>query len=135
LGDYDFDSTKLNLSVNIPLFTGGYRLSRLKAAGIEQEKAAIALSQRRNRIESELLELRLRLDEAARRVEAARLIEETARRAVVLSQSAYTNGLTTQLTVAEAINRLGEAQLGVQSAIFEYRSAWYDWELAAGMMQ
>jgi outer membrane protein TolC len=135
LGDYDFDSTKLSLSINIPLFAGGYRLSRLKAAGIEQEKAAIALSQRRDKIESELLELRLRLEEAARRIEAARLIEETARRAVALSQSAYTNGLTTQLTVAEAINRLGTAQLGVQSAIFEYRSAYYDWELAAGMLK
>jgi outer membrane protein TolC len=131
-GDYDFDSSKLSLNVNVPLFAGGYRLSRVNAAKIEQEKAAIALSQRRDRIESELLELHLRLDEAARRIEAARLIEDTARRAVALSQSAYTNGLTTQLTVAEAINRLGEAGLGLQSAIYEYRCAIYDWELAVG---
>jgi outer membrane protein TolC len=133
LGDYDFTSSKLSLNVSIPLFAGGYRLSRVKAAGIEQEKAAIALSQRRRGIESELIELRLRLDEAAQRVEAARLIEETARRAVSLAQSSYANGLTTQLTVAEAVNRLGEARLGLQSAIFEYRSVCYDWEFAAGM--
>jgi outer membrane protein TolC len=132
LGDYDFTSSKLSLNVNVPLFAGGYRLSRVKAAGIEQEKAAIALSQRRRNIESELIELRLRLDEAAQRVESARLIEETARRAVSLAQSSYANGLTTQLTVAEAVNRLGEARLGLQSAIFEYRSVCYDWEFAAG---
>ncbi|MDR1211647.1 MAG: TolC family protein [Spirochaetaceae bacterium] len=133
LGDYDFTSSKLSLSVNVPLFAGGYRLSRVKAAGIEQEKAAIALSQRRRGIESELIELRLRLDEAAQRVESARLIEETAQRAVSLAQSSYANGLTTQLTVAEAVNRLGEARLGLQSAIFEYRSICYDWEFAAGL--
>jgi outer membrane protein TolC len=72
------------------------------------------------------------LDEAARRVESARLIEETARRAVSLAQSSYANGLTTQLTVAEAVNRLGDARLGLQSAIFDYRSICYDWEFAAG---
>jgi outer membrane protein TolC len=132
LGDYDFNSSKLSLSVNIPLFAGGYRLSRVKAAGIEQEKAGIALAQRRRGIESELIELGLRLDEAARRIESARLIEETAGRAVSLAQSSYTNGLATQLTVAEAVNRLGEARLGLQSAVFEYRSLCYDWEFATG---
>ncbi|GHT77360.1 adeC/adeK/oprM family multidrug efflux complex outer membrane factor [Spirochaetia bacterium] len=133
VGDYDISSSKLSLNVNIPLFAGGYRLARVAAARIEQEKAHIALSQNRNKIESALLELRLRLDEAAQRLESARLIEETAQRAVALSQSAYANGLITQLTVAEAINRLGEAQLGLSSAIFEYRSLYYDWELATGM--
>ncbi|MDR2607353.1 MAG: TolC family protein [Treponema sp.] len=135
IGDYDFNSSKLSLSVNIPLFAGGYRLSRINAARIEQEKTGIALSKSRSRIESTLLELRLRLDEAAQRIESARLIEETARRAVALSQSAYANGLTTQLTVAEAINRLGEAQLGLQSSIFEYHTVYYDWELATGVQE
>jgi outer membrane protein TolC len=135
LGDYDFNSAQLGLNVTIPLFVGGYRLSRIKAAGIEQEKADLALFKKRNAVESELLELRLRLNEASQRVESARLITETAQRAVTLSQTAYTNGLTTQFTVTEAVNRLGEAQLGLQSAIFEYRSASYDWELAVGMMK
>jgi outer membrane protein TolC len=131
-GDYDFTSSKLSLSVTIPLFAGGYRLARVQAAGIEQEKAAVAVSQRRSQIESELLELRLRLDEAAQQIESARLIEGTARRAVALSQSSYANGVITQLTVAEAVNRLGEAQLGLESAVFEYLALYYDWELAVG---
>jgi outer membrane protein TolC len=134
VGDYDFNSAKLGLSVNIPLFVGGYRLSKIKAAGIEQEKADLALLKKRDAVESEIIGLRLRLNEAAERVESARLIVETARRAVTLSQTAYTNGLATQFTVTEAVNRLGESQLGLQSAIFEYRSAYYDWELATGMM-
>jgi outer membrane protein TolC len=68
-------------------------------------------------------------------VESARLIVETAQRAVNLSRTAYTNGSATQFTVTEAVNRLGEARLGLQSAIFEYRSTYYDWELAAGMLR
>jgi outer membrane protein TolC len=135
LGDADFNSARLGLSVTIPLFTGGYRLSRIKAAGIEQEKADLALLKKRDAVESELIGLQLRLDEAAQRIESARLIVETARRALSLSQTAYTNGLATQFTVTEAVNRLGEAQLGLQSAIFEYRSTSYDWELASGMMK
>jgi outer membrane protein len=132
---YDFNSAQLGLTVTMPLFVGGYRLSRIKAAGIEQEKADLSLLKKRNAVESELLELQLRLNEAAQRVESARLITETAQRAVTLSQTAYANGLTTQFTVTEAVNRLGEARLGLHSAIFEYRSAHYDWELAAGMMK
>jgi outer membrane protein TolC len=135
IGDYDFNSAQLGLAVTIPLFVSGYRLSRIKAAGIEQEKADLALRKKRDAVESEIIGLQLRLNEAAERVESARLIAETAQRAVALSQTAYANGLATQLTVTEAVNRLGESRLGLQSAIFEYRSAWYDWELAAGMMK
>jgi outer membrane protein TolC len=133
--DDDFSSAQFSLNVNIPLFAGGYRLSRIQAARLEWEKADLALRIKRDAIERELIELRLRLNEASEQVESARLITETAQRAVTLSQTAYTNGLTTQFTVTEAVNRLGEARLGLQSAIFEYRSAWYDWELAAGIMR
>ncbi|GHU64471.1 alkaline protease secretion protein AprF [Spirochaetia bacterium] len=132
MGDNDFDSAQLSLKVNVPLFAGGYRLSRMKTAQLEQEKADITLLNRRDKIESELSGLSLQFKEASQRVESARLIVAAAERAVTLSQSAYTNGLITQLTVAEAINRLGEAQLGLQSAIFEYRASYYDWELATG---
>jgi hypothetical protein len=48
------------------------------------------------------------------------------------SQTAFTNGLVTQLSVTEAANRLDEASLGLQSAVCEYRLACYDWEIASG---
>ncbi|GHU70408.1 hypothetical protein FACS189450_04800 [Spirochaetia bacterium] len=41
--------------------------------------------------------------------------------------------LATQLTVADAINKLGSARLGLHSAIFEYRSAYYDLENTVGL--
>jgi outer membrane protein TolC len=131
-GDSDYTSTQLPLGVSIPVFAGGYRLSRVRAARIEQEKTSLALAKKQNDIETELIGIRLRLNEAGERIEAARLIETAARRARALSQTAFTNGLVTRLSVTEAANRLDEASLGLQSAVCEYLLAWYDWEAALG---
>ncbi|GHU90038.1 outer membrane efflux protein [Spirochaetia bacterium] len=135
VGDYDFDSAALSLKVSIPLFAGGYRLAKMKAAKLEQEKADIALLNKRDAIESDLSKLSLRFKEAVQRVESARLIAAAAERAVSLSQTAYANGLATQLTVADAVNKLGAARLGLHSAIFEYRASYYDWENTAGLVK
>jgi outer membrane protein TolC len=61
---------------------GGYRLSRVRAARIEEEKASLALAKKQSDVESELIGIRLRLNEASERIEAARLIETAARRAL-----------------------------------------------------
>ena len=132
-GDYDFNSASLSLGVKLSLFTGGLRLARMKEAAVGQEKASLAILKKEDAVESELMALQLRFDEAARRMESARLIEDTAKRAVAMSHTAYANGLATQLSVAEAVNKLDQARLGLQNAIFEYRCAWYDWELATGV--
>jgi outer membrane protein TolC len=131
-GDYDYSAAQLTLGLNVPIFAGGYRLSRVRAARIEQEKASLALTKKQNDIETALIEIRLRLNEAGERIEAARLIETAARRALALSQTAFANGLGTQLSVTEAANRLDEASLGLQSAVCEYHLAYYDWETASG---
>jgi outer membrane protein TolC len=131
-GDYDYTAAQLTLGVNIPLFAGGYRLSRVKAARIEQEKASLNLMKKQSDIERELIGIKLRLSEANERIETARLIESAARRAHGLAETAFDNGLVTRLSVTEAANRLDEASLGLQSAVCEYRLAWYDWELASG---
>lgn len=132
IGDYDYSAMKLDLLLNVPLFTGGYRLSKVKEAKLEQEKADLSLARKRDTIESELAETRLRLNEAAERIKTAQLTESMAQRAVTLSQNAYTNGLVTQLSVNQAIDNLNQASLGFQNAIYEYLVAWYDWELATG---
>jgi outer membrane protein TolC len=134
-GDYDYTAAQVTLGATIPIFAGGYRLSRVRAARIEQEKASLALVKKQSDIESELIGIRLRLNETSERIEAARLIETAARRALALSQTAFTNGLVTQLSVTEAANRLDEASLGLQSAVCEYRLAWYDWEIASGSVE
>jgi outer membrane protein TolC len=78
-GDFDLTTAQLSIGVTIPLFTGGYRLALVKAARIEQEKASLALLKNRNAIESDLIELELRLSEAQERIESAQLVENTGR--------------------------------------------------------
>jgi outer membrane protein TolC len=102
VGDYDFNSAAVGITVNIPIFTGGAHLARINAARLEQERSNIALLQREKSIETELLELRLRLDEARAHHTSAYRTVETARRAVTLAETAYVNGQATYLTVADA---------------------------------
>ncbi|MCL1837618.1 MAG: TolC family protein [Treponema sp.] len=134
-GDYDNlpGTATLGFTLSVPLMAGGARLARMKAAQIEQEKAIIALSQRETAIESEIRELQLRLEDARQRFESAYLTVETARRAVSLAQSAFTNGQATYLTVMDAQDKLDLVWLNFINVNFEYLSAYYDWELATGL--
>jgi outer membrane protein TolC len=131
-GDYDYNAASLGISVTVPLFTGGYRLALLKAAKVEQEKARLSIIKKQNEIESELLECRLRFDDAYARTQTALAIVEMAGRALELAQRSYNNGLATQLSVTEAADRSAQARLGLESAIYDCFAAYYDWELAAG---
>ena len=132
IDDKDFNSLTFGLTVNIPIMAGGARMANVKKARLEQEKNTIALSQRETAIESELIEVLLRLEDARRRFESAYRTVETARRAVALAQSAYTNGQATLLTVADAQDKLDMVWLNFTNVNLEYLSAYYDWELATG---
>jgi outer membrane protein TolC len=132
-GDYDFNSAALGINVRIPILTGGARIARMKAAQLEQEKTLIALSQKETAIESELIELLLRLDDAQQRHESSYRTVETARRAIALAQAAYTNGQATYLSVVDAQDKLDMVWLNFANIGFEYLSAFYDWELATGI--
>jgi outer membrane protein TolC len=55
---------------------------------------------------------------------------ETARRAVALAQSAYSNGQATYLSVADAQDKLDMVWLNFANISVEYLSAYYDYELA-----
>lgn len=129
---YEFDTMQLGATVTLPLFTGGYRLSLMETAKIEQEKQALRLSQKRRDIEQDLTSIRLRLETARRGIETARLVAETAQRASALSKAAFDSGLATQLSVSQASTNLDQARLGLLNAQYEYRSAYYDWEQSVG---
>lgn len=131
--DYTYHGMQLGLIVNVPLFTGGYRVSLMHSAKIAHEQAAIELMKKRNDIEAELTSLMLRLGETRERIASATLLEAAAQRALELAQGAYTAGMATQLSVSEAASRRDQARLGLQQAIYEYRAAYYDWNLATGM--
>jgi outer membrane protein TolC len=128
----DITSASLGLTVTLPLFTGGYRLSLMKQARTAQDRANINIEKKRGDIEREILSVKLRLEEAYGRIDSARAAENAASRASALAQTSFANGLATQLTMDEALTRHEQARLGLFNALYEYRAAYYDWELAVG---
>lgn len=130
--EYDYTPVQLGVSVTLPIATGGYRLSLMQSAKINLDRAATEIAKKRDDIERELVSVRLRLDEARRRIDSARLVEEAARRAAERSKASFANGLATQLQVAQAATNLDQALVGVHNAIYQYKAAYYDWELATG---
>ena len=132
-GDYNFSAASFGLIVNIPILTGGARAARIQSARLSQEKTIIAMAQRETAIESEIIELQLRLEDAHQRLDSSYRTVETARRAVALAQTAFTNGQATYLNVMDAQDKLDMIWLNFANVNFEYLSAYYDWELAVGV--
>ena len=130
---YNYNLASLGVFVSIPILTGGERLARMDAAKAAQEKSIIALSQKETAIESELMGLQLRLEDAKQQSESSLQTVETARRALALAQTAYTNGQATYLNVMDAQDKADLVWLNFANLTFEYLSAYYDWELATGV--
>jgi len=131
-GDYNYSLASLGITVTIPILAGGARLARMDAAKLEEEKSLLALSQKKTAVESELLELRLRLEDAQQLSDSSYKTVETARRAVTLAQTAYANGQATYLNVMDAQDKLDMVWLSFANSGYEYLSAYYDWQLAVG---
>jgi outer membrane protein TolC len=123
---------QLSITASIPLFTGGYRSALIRSANIERARADVAIQKSRYASEQELMSLMLEMRVAKQKMESAETLEAAALRAMLLSQTALENGLGTRLTVSEAITNLAKTRLNYQHAIFEYRAAYYDWQLAVG---
>ena len=130
--DYDYNSLQLGLSVSVPVYTGGYRRSLMESARIEMESSSLRVMKAQDEIEQELLSLYYRMQEAGKRLESARTLEEAAARAYDLARASLENGFGTQLAVSQASARYSQASVNLRFAVYNYRSVYYDWELAVG---
>jgi outer membrane protein TolC len=128
----NYSVLQLNLTASIPLFVGGYRTSLVRDANISRARAEINIQKSRNTIEQELLSLVLKMGEARQKLQSAETLEAAAVRAMTLAQASLENGLGTRLSVSEANTNLARTRLNLQRAVFDYRTAYYDWQLAVG---
>lgn len=130
--DSDYTAMSFGATLTVPLFTGGYKVSLMESAKIQQQQQDQKIAQKRADIEQELVGLQLQLTTSKANLESARLVAETAQRAFKLAKAAFDNGLATQLSVSQASTNLDQSRLGFLNAEYEYRSAYYDWEQATG---
>lgn len=133
--DYSYEAMIVGLNVTMPLYIGGYRFSLIETAKLQKEQAGIRIRQKQDEIQQDIVSIHLRMEEAKESIESAKTMESVALRASSLAQSAFDNGLGTRLSVSEAATNLSGARLNLQNAIYAYRSAWYDWELATGQYE
>ena len=130
--DYEYSALQATVSATLPLYTGGYRMALVKAAEIQKEQTAVKTGKLEDSIDQEIRSIRMRLEEASLRLDSARSLETASSRAYSLAETAFVNGLGTQLSVSQAHTNLSGARLNLQNAIYEYRAACYDWEFATG---
>jgi len=129
---YDYTAAQLGIKIALPLFTGGYRPSKVKEAEIGRETARLQIQKKKDEIEQDLVSAQLRMKESSRKIESARALADASLRASSLARIAFENGLGTQLAVSQANTNTAQAKLNLQNAIYEYRTAYYDWESASG---
>ena len=120
------------VSLSIPIFQGGFQIAQLQKAKIELNKARINIEKSRENIYNEITNIYLRLNEAHQRISSARATLKTAEKAFAIAETTMKNGLATQLELKDARIGYDEARLTIFLAIFDYLSAYFDWEQAVG---
>ena len=135
--DWVFDENRNNswiagVTLNIPIFTGGYTSARVQRAQLELNKNQLRLERQRREIHTELENIQLRLKQARARCNAAATTLTAAAKAFQIAEEGAATGLVSQLELKDARLFYDQAQLGRYSAAWEYLDAWLDWQLALG---
>ncbi|MBN2426489.1 MAG: TolC family protein [Calditrichaceae bacterium] len=121
-----------NLTLNIPIYLGGYVGAQVQKAKVDLDKTEIQLNKMKEEIEKDLNNIHLRLKEAEQRIKSAQSTLTTTKKAFHIAQVSADNGLITQLELKDARLFNDQAQLNFYSAVYDYLDAYFDWELAIG---
>ncbi len=125
-------AVQLSVTVNLPVYTGGYLEAKLAAGKIDSEKNEISLAKKREDVRNELTSVRLRLDEARTRIDTAALLVAAAQKAFDQAGLSLKSGMVTQIQLSQASLNLDGSRIQYYSAVYEYLAAYFDWELASG---
>ena len=125
-------AVQLGLKIALPVYEGGYRSAKLAEEEIGLKKSALQIVQKQEDIQTELTSTKLRLDEARQRIENANSVQTVAQRAFDRATVSFKNGVATQLQLNQATLNLEGSRLAFLSAVYDYRAAFFDWELAVG---
>jgi len=123
---------QIGFKITLPVFEGGYRSAKLAEEEIGLKKSDLQIAQKQEEIQTELTSVKLRLDEARQRIENASAVQTVAQRAFDRASVSFKSGVATQLQLNQATLSLEGSRLAFLSAVYDYRAAYFDWELAVG---
>jgi len=128
----DNDNVILGISLNIPIFSGGFNIAQVRKARAEVDKVKTRIDKADDNIQIELQNIMLRIREANQRIMATRKSGNVAERTFELAQSQAESGLITQVELKENRVALDQAKINYYTAIYDYLEAYFDWERATG---
>jgi len=122
------------LNLQIPIFSGGLTSAKVQKAKIEVDQTNLKIVKFENEIYTEIKNLELKLTEAEKRISSAQYTFKTAEKAFEIAEITFENGLATQLQLKDARLGFDQAKLNYYAAVYEHLEAYFDWELAVGIM-
>lgn len=125
---------KVGLKLELPIFTGGALLAKDHQVKIESEQTEIRLQQKREDIIVELRQIYLTLQREFENIATAESTIGSAQEAYNIAQVAFDNGVMTQLELRDTRLNLESAELRHLTAVYNYLSAYFDWQKATGNM-
>jgi outer membrane protein len=131
--DYQWaKSFMLGVSLQYTLFDGFRRGARIQQAIIDKEKVEIAKKKIEDGVKIRVLQAKLGMDEARKRIKAQEKSLEQAEKALRIAQSRFKSGVGTQLELIDGQAALTIAHTNYAQAIYDYLSAKADWENVVG---
>ena len=124
--------TTLGFTLTLPLYSGGALSSQDKKVRAEYEKTVLSIDQLEEDVMSEIKSIYLSLKEADERIQSALATMITAEKAYEITQASYNSGMGTLLGLKDARLSREKAEIAHISAVYEYLSAYFDWEKAVG---
>jgi outer membrane protein TolC len=129
------ETYQVEMSVSIPLYTGGRLRAGLRKAEIDVQRAEQDKKEVRNQITQEARTAEAELDAAIREVDVARLGVKLANEEVVQARDRFQAGVANSVEVVTAQDRLARASDDEIAALYRYNQAQADLAHAFGEME
>ena len=111
------------LSVSVPILTGGYNTAKLKKSRLELENAQLAIDQKKREIRKELQVAERNQQVASEKIASEKELIALAERELEISRDKVKLGMATNLELKEIRLSLVQAHLNILNAYLEYRTA------------
>lgn len=113
----------LVVGAQVPLFTGGANLSRLKQAQAQERQARIALAMVEDAVGLEVRALHSALEQQRRNIELQSENVQVAEEALQMAETGYQNGLVTNLEYLDTQLALTQSRVSYLSSLANHRIA------------
>lgn len=126
-------SFMVGLNLSYTLFDGFGRGARIEQAIIEKEKVDITRRKVEEGLKIRIMQAKMSMDEAKKRIDAQSKSLEQADKALKISQTRYKSGVGTQLELIDTQAAMTIARTNYAQAIYDYLTAKADWENAVSI--